>query len=88
MTRVTVRVTPRAGRSEVTGWDGDILHVRVTVLPEDGKANAAVIALLARRLSVPKSTLSIVGGASSRTKIVDIGGMSPADMRAALQAGS
>jgi uncharacterized protein YggU (UPF0235/DUF167 family) len=44
--------------------------VRVTAAPEDGKANAAVIALLAKALGVPRSALAIVRGATARDKII------------------
>ena len=83
MARITVRVTPRASRSEIAGWDGDALRVRVTAAPADGKANVAVVALLAKVLAVPKSSVRIVGGAANRTKIVEVDDRSLARIRAA-----
>jgi hypothetical protein len=66
---LTLRVTPNAGADALTIADG-IVQVRVTATPEAGKANAAVLALLARALGVPKSALSIVRGETGRDKRV------------------
>lgn len=64
---IEVRVTPRAARARIVQEDG-ALRVYVTAPPEDGKANAAVQKLLAKSLGVAKTRLTLVGGASSRTK--------------------
>jgi len=63
-----VRVTPRASRNAVLAEGGEI-RVYVTVVPEDGKANAAVQKLLAKALGVAKSRLVLIRGASSRDKL-------------------
>lgn len=63
-----VRVQPRARTSAVLGWRGEALRVCVTAAPEDGKANRAVIALLAEHCAVPPSSISLVRGATSRDK--------------------
>ena len=73
------RLTPKGGRDSIDGWaagaDGTVyLKVRVRVAPEDGKANAALIALLAKTLGIAKSKVAIVGGAAARLKTVDVGG--------------
>ena len=67
-TEIAVRVTPRASRNAVLA-DGDAIRVTVTTVPEDGKANAAVVKLLAKALGVAKSRLVLVRGASSRDKV-------------------
>ena len=66
----TVRVTPRASRNVVEPGPegGPDLLVRVTAVPEGGKANAAVAKLLAKALGVPKSRLELVRGATARDK--------------------
>jgi uncharacterized protein (TIGR00251 family) len=73
-----VRLTPRAGRDAIEGFrvgpDGPHLKVRVRAVPEDGKANAALIELLAATIGLAKSSLSISTGASSRLKTVHIAG--------------
>ena len=68
---IAVRVTPRASRNAVV-MDGEMLRVTVTVVPEDGKANAAVIKLLAKALGVAKSRLVLIRGATSRDKVFRI----------------
>ncbi|MBO9406156.1 DUF167 domain-containing protein [Shimia sp. R9_1] len=65
---VAVRVTPKASRNAVV-QDGDVLRVYVTVVPEGGKANAAVAKLLAKTMGVAKSRLTLVRGQTSREKV-------------------
>jgi uncharacterized protein YggU (UPF0235/DUF167 family) len=77
--RFAVRLTPKGGRDAVEGWaqgaDGKrYLRARVAVAPEDGKANQALIVLLARALGVPKSKLRIVSGSASRLKMIEMDG--------------
>jgi len=61
-----VRVQPKARANAVVGWRGETLRVSVTAAPEDGKANRAVIVLLADSLGIAPSSISLVRGASSR----------------------
>jgi uncharacterized protein (TIGR00251 family) len=63
-----VRVQPKARANAVKGWHGDALRVSVTAAPEDGKANRAVIALLAEMFDVVPSSINLVRGAASRDK--------------------
>ena len=82
-----VRVTPRGGRDSVERWehgaDGrEYLKIRVSVPPEDGKANARLIALLADALELPKSAIEIVAGKAARLKTVTV----PAPARARVEA--
>ena len=67
-TEIAVRVTPRASRNAVL-VDGDAIRVSVTTVPEDGKANAAVVKLLAKALGVAKSRLELLRGATARDKL-------------------
>lgn len=60
---------------------GDALKVRVTAPPVDGAANAALIELLADRLGVSRSAVSIISGHAGRTKIVEVAGITAADVR-------
>ena len=76
---LTVRVTPKASRNEVTGFytaaDGTVsLSVKVTAAPDKGKANKAVIDLLAKKIGVAKSTLALVKGETDRNKTFQISG--------------
>lgn len=88
--RFVVRLTPKGGRDCIEGWmtDADgarLLKVRVSAVPEDGKANAALIRLLAKTFGVANSTVRIVSGAQSRIKIVEIAG-EPVTLNARLDA--
>jgi uncharacterized protein len=74
-----VRLTPKGGRDAMEGWaessDGSVhLKARVRAAPENGKANTALIALLADVLDVPKSAVRIASGASGRLKRIEIAG--------------
>ena len=70
-----VRVQPRAGRDDVEVVEGERLRVWVTAPAEAGKANEALVALLARRLRVSKGSVTIVRGHRSRDKLVDVNGL-------------
>ncbi len=77
--RLHIRLTPRGGRDAIDGLEpaGDgqtVLKCRVRSAPTEGEANAALIALLAKALAVPKSTISITHGLSSRSKTLLIAG--------------
>ena len=67
-----VRVQPKASKNLVEGYVGDTFRLRVTAPPENGKANAAVIALLAATLDVNRSRLTVIKGLKSRDKIVGV----------------
>jgi uncharacterized protein (TIGR00251 family) len=78
-------VTPRASKNEVTGFDASgTLRVKVTAPPVEGEANEAVVALLARRLEIPKSRVRVARGASGRQKVVEVTGLVEHDVRARL----
>ena len=72
MTRLRLRVHPKARKNAITGLRGDALKISVTAAPEQGKANDAVLALLAEVLDVPTSSIRLVSGAGSRDKVVDV----------------
>lgn len=70
-----IRVIPRAKRNEVGGWRNGMLVVRVTAPPLEGRANEAVLTLLAEALGVNASAVSLVGGRRGRNKRVAIRGL-------------
>ncbi len=77
--RIAVRLTPRAGSNAigapVADADGGLaFRARVTAPPEDGKANAALVKLVAKRLGVAKSRISVAMGAASRRKVLHVEG--------------
>lgn len=65
---LNVKLIPNAGRDEITGWENDILKVRITAVPEKGKANAHLIRFLAKAFNISKSSISIVKGEKNRMK--------------------
>ena len=75
--RFTVRVQPRASRSEVVGLHDGALRVRVQAPPAEGAANDALMVLLAKLLDVPRKQLRIVAGATSRSKVIEVDGIDP-----------
>lgn len=77
-TRLRLRVSPGSGRAEVVGRHGDAWKVRVTAPPEDGRANDAVVKLVAETLALPLSAVTIVSGHGARDKIVELTGVGPA----------
>jgi hypothetical protein len=88
--RLTVRLTPRADRDAVVGFEGatgDTLRVRVTAPPVEGRANAALVRVLATRLGVGRSAVRVVAGHGARTKIVAVDGLTLEAVRARLDAG-
>jgi len=82
--RVAVKVVPRAARDEIVGWAGDRLRVRVTAAPEGGRANAALEALLAVTLGLPRSRVRVVAGHASPRKLVEVDGLTAAQVDALL----
>ena len=87
--RLRLRVGPGSSRPGIVGRHGDAWKVRVAAAPEDGKANDAVVDLLAGALDVPRRDIEIVSGRASRDKVVSLRGLSAsaADERLAGAAG-
>ncbi len=67
---LAIHAQPGAKRSEVVGMHGEALKVRLAAPPVEGRANEALVALLAEALGVPKASVSVVRGGSSRRKSV------------------
>ena len=76
MTKLKIKVVPGASRSEISGWLDDMLKIRVAAPPEKGKANGAVETLLAKKLGLPKRSVSITTGKGAQKKVVEIQGLS------------
>ena len=68
------------------GWQGDALKIKVRAAPENGRANAAVVEVLAKALGLPKSALTLESGESSRHKRVCIRGLALVDVKKRLDA--
>ncbi len=84
-----VRLTPKSSRDEVTGIepasDGPRLSVKVRAIPDQGEANAALLAVLAKWLGLPRARLELIAGSKSRLKAVAVAGV-PAELDALLAA--
>lgn len=78
--RLEIKAVPNAPRSEVVGWLGEALKVKVHAPPVEGKANEALCAFLAETLGLPKRAVQLDRGASSRKKIVMIEGISTEEL--------
>jgi uncharacterized protein (TIGR00251 family) len=78
-TRLRLRVSAGSRANAIVGRQGEAWKVRVTAAPENGKANAAVLQLIAQQLELPGSSVSLVSGGSSRDKIVELAGIDEAE---------
>jgi uncharacterized protein len=75
MGTLNVKVVPSSSRDQLVGWLGGAMKIKVMAPPEKGRANAAVVDFLARRLGVDKKSIEVISGHSSPAKIVQIGGL-------------
>jgi uncharacterized protein len=81
-----VKVHPRAKKNAILGEVGDALKLALTAPPVEGRANEACIAFLAEALNVPRSSVTIAAGESSRNKVVRVRALSAAQVQEKLQA--
>jgi uncharacterized protein len=79
-----VKVHPRAKKNAVTGKVGDALKVALTAPPVDGKANEACVEFFAKLLRVPRTSVSIAAGQTSRNKVIRVVGLSVTEIRGRL----
>jgi len=86
MAFINLRVTPSASHDALVGWQGDVLRVQVRAPAQRGKANDALLRLLAAALGVERRRLRIVRGETSRQKVVSVDGLDEAEIRARLGA--
>lgn len=87
-TLIKVKVLPRASRTEIAGKENEFYRVRITEPPVEGRANKALIALLAEKLGVAKRDIEITAGKSGRMKTVRVRGMTETAVTNALEAKS
>lgn len=84
MASLRLKVAPSASRDAVVGWQEDVLRVQVRAPAQRGKANEALLRLLAAALGVDRRRLRIVSGRTSRQKVVSVDGLEQAEIRARL----
>jgi|SRR5579864_8726893 uncharacterized protein (TIGR00251 family) len=80
-TTFAVRVHPRAKKNAITGELGDALKLSLTTPPIEGRANEACVEFLAKLLKVPRSSVTIASGQTSRNKVIRVVGLSPEEVR-------
>jgi uncharacterized protein len=78
--RLTVKVTPNAGRNEISGEKDGVLLVRIGAPPEKNKANKELVSFLAERLGVKKADIEILRGETGRNKVIEISGVNREDI--------
>jgi uncharacterized protein len=81
----SVKVHPRAKKNAITGEIGDALKLALTAPPVDGAANTACIKFLAEVLEVPRSSITIAAGESSRQKVIRVAGLSAGEVSTRLK---
>jgi hypothetical protein len=81
-----IKVQPRARKNAITGTVGDALKLALTAPPVEGKANQAVIEFFADFFEIPRSSVSIASGETSRNKLIRISGISAQRVRERLAA--
>jgi uncharacterized protein (TIGR00251 family) len=82
--RIEVRLRPRGHADELLGLENGVLQARVSAPPVDGKANKALCRLVARRVGLPPSRVSVVRGEKSRQKLLLVEGIGEAALKARL----
>jgi|OpeIllAssembly_1097287.scaffolds.fasta_scaffold644852_2 hypothetical protein len=87
-TLIKVKVIPRSSRTEILGRENDIYRVKLTDPPVEGRANKAVIALLAQKLGVPRREIEIVSGKTGKLKTIRIRSLTEGEIAQALGAQS
>jgi len=80
-----IKVQPRARKNSITGEIGDALKVSLTAPPLEGRANEACIAFFAELLNVPRSSVTIAAGETSRNKVIRVSTLSSAQVEARLR---
>jgi len=81
-----VRIHPRAKKDAITGKLGDTLKVSLTAHPVEGKSNGACIEFFAKLLKVPRSSITIAAGQTSRNKVIRVAGLTAQQVRDRLSA--
>jgi uncharacterized protein (TIGR00251 family) len=81
---LTLHIQPGAKKSEIVGPHGEALKIRLAAPPVDGKANAALLEFLAKKVGIARTALKLVSGEASRSKRVRIAGLGADEARARL----
>ena len=82
-----VKVMPRSSKSEIVGFEGDAIKIRLKAPPVEGKANEALVKFLADALDVPKSSVEILSGHTARKKVVSVRGVTARQVEKVITSG-
>ncbi|HEX6993930.1 MAG TPA: DUF167 domain-containing protein [Gammaproteobacteria bacterium] len=80
LAKLSVKVVPRASRDEIVGWLGDRLKIKIAAPPQDGRANDALEAFLAKALGLPRRAVRVATGHGSSSKVVEVDGIRQAEL--------
>ncbi len=83
--KIEVHAKPRAKKSRIVGWRGEVLEIALAAPPVDGAANEELVRLLAEVLGVPKRQVVVLRGEASRNKLVEVDGVAADAARALLE---
>ena len=72
---IKIKLLPRSSRSRIMGMEGEFYKIKVNSPPVDGEANKELISLISKRLGIPKGSIEIIAGKSSRIKVLRILGI-------------
>ena len=82
--RISIYIQPRASKTEVAGMHDGLIKIRIASPPVDDAANRALVGFIAERLGIAKRQITIIAGRTGRRKVLDIDGMTLAQITAAL----
>jgi uncharacterized protein len=74
-TDLKIKLLPRSSKSQIMGKEGEVYRVKVNSPPVDGEANKELISLISKKLGIPKSSIEIIAGKTSRNKIIRASGI-------------
>jgi len=78
---IEIHLQPGAKRNEIVGFREGVLYAKVTALPQKGQANRALVELMAQTLGIPKSSVDIIRGQSSRSKVIAVHGLTGEEVK-------
>jgi len=85
-TDIRIKLLPRSSKSQVMGKEGEFYKVKVNSPPVDGEANKELIFLISKRLRIPKGSIEIISGKTSRMKVVRVTGIDEKSVTRLMQA--
>lgn len=86
--RFSVRVQPRASRTDIAGIHGDAIKIRVAAPPVEGAANQELVSFLAKQLGVPRAAVRIARGETGRQKVIEVAGVQAETVRRLVESDS